>query len=440
MDSPEIFALQHEAAIPIGKYRMQASAFRPETALHSGVALCGNLTEKVEPQAQLHSNASGSEESDTGKPAEHRTKQQAVLNFGQKRLFSKPCSICGMVYQRGHKEDEATHAKQCRADTGMPSVSIPASCKQLSPADKEFSVFELLPEHCKSHLSSIKSVLECLQRDLGMHSVTLSNARRLYIACAARGASGSATSSVIAALLVEPISEAQRAMPLAAEECPPATSPPSPPSRAAEKGGAARHSGALRVYGSAKKRPRQEDDAQQDQGNTSLVTDPSPPRPVGVPAAPNSAPASAATSAPAAASASSSSHKPTRTLLSFFKSTSAAPSAAPAPVAVTSPPSLTHTDRPATSTMPRASVTGASGATFRVASALYPATLGVLQVWTHPSRRRQGVATTLLEVARSRAVFGQVVPKDQVAFSQPTSAGHAFASAFAGRRDHLLYA
>ena len=84
-------------------------------------------------------------------------------------------------------------------------------------------------------------------------------------------------------------------------------------------------------------------------------------------------------------------------------------------------------------------MTGAHGPLFRVAPGSYNATLGVLQVWTHSQHRRQGVASSLLDAARAGAVFGQHVPKALVALSQPTSAGHAFAGQYLGRRDHLVY-
>ena len=432
MDSPEIFTLQHETRMSMGRYRSQASAYKTlepvRVAVTESKTSEGCLGQKAAAAAADSNIASSANE--LHKQLDRPSKQQALLNFGQKRLYSKRCEICGMVYQTGHREDEATHAKQCRAATDRPSVTIPPGCKQLAPSDCPWAIFELLPKHCATHASSITAVLECLQRDLGMHSVQLS-ARKLYVATAACGATPTTSRphDVIGAILVEPVSQAQRAMPLAFD------TPPSPPPASSQQSGqlptatgSGRQSGALQVYGSARKRPRADAASEADAGNTSLVTDPSPPR----------APAAAAAGSANTHGSSSlvdpgTEKKTTKTLLSFFKS--AKPGGAePAPPTKQVQGPSTH------KSVTAPSVTGAHGATFRVASVNYPATLGVLQVWTHTSHRRQGVASALLNTARGRAVFGQVVPKEEVAFSQPTSAGHAFASAFAGRRDHLLYA
>lgn len=58
--------------------------------------------------------------------------------------------------------------------------------------------------------------------------------------------------------------------------------------------------------------------------------------------------------------------------------------------------------------------------------------LGVDQVWVHAAFRRRGIAHTLLEVARTHALVGRVVPRERVAFSQPTRDGRALARAFVG--------
>jgi ESCO1/2 acetyl-transferase/zinc-finger of acetyl-transferase ESCO len=55
------------------------------------------------------------------------------------------------------------------------------------------------------------------------------------------------------------------------------------------------------------------------------------------------------------------------------------------------------------------------------------AVLGVHQVWVHGSHRKRGIARCLVNVARSRMVYGTQVSFDQVAFSSPTQAGVQFA-------------
>jgi len=49
--------------------------------------------------------------------------------------------------------------------------------------------------------------------------------------------------------------------------------------------------------------------------------------------------------------------------------------------------------------------------------------MGVHQIWVHASHRKTGIATRLLDVARSNIVFGCVFSRDCVAFSSPTNAG-----------------
>jgi N-acetyltransferase len=56
--------------------------------------------------------------------------------------------------------------------------------------------------------------------------------------------------------------------------------------------------------------------------------------------------------------------------------------------------------------------------------------LGVAQVWVSQHHRRQRVASQLLDAARAHAVYGHRVPLQQVAFSQPTRFGRAFALAY----------
>lgn len=52
-----------------------------------------------------------------------------------------------------------------------------------------------------------------------------------------------------------------------------------------------------------------------------------------------------------------------------------------------------------------------------------PAILGISRIWTSASYRRKGVAAALLDAARRNFVYGVQIPKDMVAFSQPTESG-----------------
>lgn len=51
------------------------------------------------------------------------------------------------------------------------------------------------------------------------------------------------------------------------------------------------------------------------------------------------------------------------------------------------------------------------------------AVLGISRIWTSVSHRRKGVAAALLDAARGNFIYGAQIPKDMVAFSQPTESG-----------------
>lgn len=51
------------------------------------------------------------------------------------------------------------------------------------------------------------------------------------------------------------------------------------------------------------------------------------------------------------------------------------------------------------------------------------ALLGIARIWTSKSHRGQGIAAGLLETARGNYFYGMEVPKELVAFSQPTESG-----------------
>jgi hypothetical protein len=52
-----------------------------------------------------------------------------------------------------------------------------------------------------------------------------------------------------------------------------------------------------------------------------------------------------------------------------------------------------------------------------------PAVMGVSRIWASNQHRKQGVATRLLECARSNFLYGLRIDKEKVAFSQPTEGG-----------------
>jgi GNAT superfamily N-acetyltransferase len=58
------------------------------------------------------------------------------------------------------------------------------------------------------------------------------------------------------------------------------------------------------------------------------------------------------------------------------------------------------------------------------------AVLGICRVWTAREWRRGGIARRLVEIARERLVFGCKIPREEVAFSQPTESGARLAEAW----------
>ncbi|GAB2232567.1 hypothetical protein Droror1_Dr00011607 [Drosera rotundifolia] len=67
------------------------------------------------------------------------------------------------------------------------------------------------------------------------------------------------------------------------------------------------------------------------------------------------------------------------------------------------------------------------------------AVCGIRAIWVSPSNRRKGIATYLLDAVRRSFCDHSVLEHSQLAFSQPTSAGRALASSFAGTDSFLVY-
>ena len=61
------------------------------------------------------------------------------------------------------------------------------------------------------------------------------------------------------------------------------------------------------------------------------------------------------------------------------------------------------------------------------------ALLGIARIWTSKSHRGEGIAKDLLETARVNFFYGMEVPKELVAFSQPTESGGRLAESWYGQ-------
>lgn len=73
-----------------------------------------------------------------------------------------------------------------------------------------------------------------------------------------------------------------------------------------------------------------------------------------------------------------------------------------------------------------------NGSSITVGNEAHPAIVGISRIWTSESSRRKGIAMDLLDCVVINFIYGMEIPKDKVAFSQPTESGHRLAEAFFG--------
>ncbi|KAB8236768.1 N-acetyltransferase O1 (Establishment of cohesion protein 1) [Aspergillus alliaceus] len=69
----------------------------------------------------------------------------------------------------------------------------------------------------------------------------------------------------------------------------------------------------------------------------------------------------------------------------------------------------------------------------------HPAIVGISRIWTSGSSRRKGIAMDLLDCVVSNFIYGMEIPKEQMAFSQPTESGKALAQSFFGDDEWHVY-
>lgn len=65
--------------------------------------------------------------------------------------------------------------------------------------------------------------------------------------------------------------------------------------------------------------------------------------------------------------------------------------------------------------------------------------MGVYQLWCHKSHRKKSIASALIDTARSKFVYGYIVPITMVAFSSPTTDGMKFAKQYCNTDTPLVY-
>ncbi|KAL1995440.1 hypothetical protein VTN49DRAFT_1627 [Thermomyces lanuginosus] len=62
----------------------------------------------------------------------------------------------------------------------------------------------------------------------------------------------------------------------------------------------------------------------------------------------------------------------------------------------------------------------------------HPAIVGVSRIWTCAAARRRGIAMDLLDCVVNNFIYGLDIPKEQIAFTQPTASGICLAECFFG--------
>lgn len=76
---------------------------------------------------------------------------------------------------------------------------------------------------------------------------------------------------------------------------------------------------------------------------------------------------------------------------------------------------------------------------WEVAEAEEKALVGIYRLWVASNYRGQGLGTALVDCARRHLIYGLSVPRNEIAFSDPTGQGRDFASKYFGRDDFLVY-
>lgn len=65
--------------------------------------------------------------------------------------------------------------------------------------------------------------------------------------------------------------------------------------------------------------------------------------------------------------------------------------------------------------------------------------IGIRLIWVSSAARREGIAGRLVDCARQYFIYGSVVNRDAVAFSQPTREGFAFGTTYCQSTSILGY-
>jgi len=89
--------------------------------------------------------------------------------------------------------------------------------------------------------------------------------------------------------------------------------------------------------------------------------------------------------------------------------------------------------------VPQDAASASSPALLCCSTETVPIRYGVNRIWVRQDHRRRGLASALLDAFRRNAVAYHYLALDEFAFSDPTTAGVAFAARYTGKRDFLVY-
>ncbi|KAJ3311992.1 DNA-directed DNA polymerase eta rad30 [Boothiomyces sp. JEL0838] len=68
-----------------------------------------------------------------------------------------------------------------------------------------------------------------------------------------------------------------------------------------------------------------------------------------------------------------------------------------------------------------------------------PAQIGISRIWVSYPNRRKGIGKLMLDYLRKNFYYGVELPKESIAFSQPTDSGNQLATSYFKRPDYLVY-
>ncbi|PYH44995.1 ESCO family N-acetyltransferase [Aspergillus saccharolyticus JOP 1030-1] len=82
---------------------------------------------------------------------------------------------------------------------------------------------------------------------------------------------------------------------------------------------------------------------------------------------------------------------------------------------------------------------GTTDSSITVRDERHPAIVGISRIWTSEASRHKGIAMDLLDCVVSNFIYGMEIPKEQIAFSQPTASGKGLAQSFFGNNEWHVY-